>query len=146
MYVFIQRSIQSVGSLKGLYTLPTEIPVHSDTNSASLGNILAMQQLRATTNSQVIIYTAEWTEASWRDRKCPNFETVAKGGFESRLSQLWVWHSTTELPVGRMVTCVKLHFIGWPFKSKHHLDTVTGNQYFIYFVCHLLTLPVFMEN
>ena len=23
------------------------------------------------------LYTAEWTEASWRERKCPNFETAA---------------------------------------------------------------------
>ena len=28
--------------------------------------------------SQVIIYTAEWTETRRRERKCPNFETVAK--------------------------------------------------------------------
>ena len=58
------------------------------------------------------------------------------------LSWLWVRHSTTDLPVGSVVPCVKLHFIGWPFKSKHHLDTVTENQYFIYF-SHHLTLPVF---
>ena len=32
-----------------------------------------------TVYSQVLIYTAESTEASWRERKCPNFETVAKG-------------------------------------------------------------------
>ena len=36
-------------------------PVHSDTNSASLGSILAMQQLR---NDYVLIYTTESTEAS----------------------------------------------------------------------------------
>ena len=29
--------------------------------------------------SQVLIYTAEWTGSSWRERKCLNFETVAKG-------------------------------------------------------------------
>ena len=40
--------------------------------------------------------------------------------------------------MGRMVPCVKLHFIGWPSKSKHHLDAVTGNQYFI----DLLRLPL----
>ena len=49
-------------------------PVHSDTNSTSPGSILARQQLRATTKSltfisttvysQVLIYTAESTEAS----------------------------------------------------------------------------------
>ena len=44
--------IQSVGPLKALYTfaLPDR-PVHSDTNSAYLGSILVMQQLRATTKS-----------------------------------------------------------------------------------------------
>ena len=48
-------------------------PVHSDTNPASLGSILAMQQFRndyslifppLSINNQVLIYTAEWTEAS----------------------------------------------------------------------------------
>ena len=33
----------------------------------------------ATVCSQVLIYTAEWTGASWRERKCPIFEMVAKG-------------------------------------------------------------------
>ena len=40
--------IQSVGPLKALYTLPF-IPVHSDTNSTSLGSILATQKLRVKT-------------------------------------------------------------------------------------------------
>ena len=35
--------------------------------------------ISTTVYSQVLIYTAESTEASWRERKCPNFETVAKG-------------------------------------------------------------------
>ena len=47
--------------------------------------------------SQVLIYTAEWTEASRREGKCPNFETVAKGWFEPGFSRLRVRHSTTEL-------------------------------------------------
>ena len=57
-YVFIWRSIQSAQS-------PGR-PVHSDTNSPSLGNILAMQQLRNDYSltfpllySQVLIFTAE---------------------------------------------------------------------------------------
>ena len=45
-------------SLKALYTSLPRRPVHSDTN----------------------YYTAEWTEAWWRERKCPNCEPVAKGG------------------------------------------------------------------
>ena len=80
--------IPSVGPLKALYTSPPGRPVHSGTNSASLGSILAMQQLRAKTihshfqhhlYNQVVIYTAEWTGASRRERKFPSFETVAKG-------------------------------------------------------------------
>ena len=51
-----------------------------------------------TVYSQVLIYTAEWTGASWRERKCPILETVAKGEFEPGLSWLRVRHSTAELP------------------------------------------------
>ena len=59
-------------------------PVHSDTNSTSLGSILAMQQLRTMTKSltfppPALIYTAERTGTLRRERKCPKFETVAKG-------------------------------------------------------------------
>ena len=43
--------MQSVGPLKALYTSIPGRPVHSDTNSTSLGSILAMQQLRAKTKS-----------------------------------------------------------------------------------------------
>ena len=32
--------------------------------------------------SQVLIYTTGWNGASWIERKCPNFETVAKEGYE----------------------------------------------------------------
>ena len=41
--------IQSVGQLKALYTLPPGRHVYSDTNSTSLGSILATQQLHAKT-------------------------------------------------------------------------------------------------
>ena len=80
--------IPSIGPLKALYTSPPGSTVHSGTNSASLGSILAMQQLRAKTihshfqhhlYNQVVIYTAEWTGASRREWKFPSFETVAKG-------------------------------------------------------------------
>ena len=30
-------------------------------------------------SNQVLIYTAEWPGASWREQKCINFETVEKG-------------------------------------------------------------------
>ena len=35
--------------------------------------------ISTTVYSQVLIYTAESTEASWSERKCPNFETVTTG-------------------------------------------------------------------
>ena len=63
-------------------------PVHSNTNSASLGTILAMQQLRATTKSVTFpplsIARYSFIQLSqlgrqWRERKCPIFETVTKG-------------------------------------------------------------------
>ena len=50
-----------------------------------------------TVYSQVLIYTAESTEASWRERKWTNFETAAKG-IRTRALSLRVRHSTTELP------------------------------------------------
>ena len=62
-------------------------PVHSNTNSASPGSILAMQQLRATTKSltcqPLSIARYSFIQLSqlgrqWRERKCPIFETVAK--------------------------------------------------------------------
>ena len=62
-------------------------PVHSDTNSASPGSILAMQQLRATTKSltspPLSIARYSFIQLSeqgrqWRERKCPIFDTVAK--------------------------------------------------------------------
>ena len=58
-------------------------PVHSDTNSTSLGSVSSYAVFTSedfthisTTvyYSQVLIYMAEWTGASWGERKCPNFE------------------------------------------------------------------------
>ena len=70
-----------------LFALPGR-PVHSDTNSASPGSILAMQQVHATTKSltfpplsiarySFIQLSQLWRQ--WRQRKCPIFKTVAKG-------------------------------------------------------------------
>ena len=62
-------------------------PVHSDTNSASPGSILARQQLRAKAKSLTFpplsIARYSFIQLSeqgrrWRERKCPIFETVAK--------------------------------------------------------------------
>ena len=63
-------------------------PVHSDTNSASPRSILVMLQLRAKTKSlpfpTLSIARYSFIQLSqqgcqWRERKCPIFETVAKG-------------------------------------------------------------------
>ena len=59
-------------------------PADSATTSASLGSILAMQQLRVKTI-----------------QKCPTFKTVAKGIQTRALSiasSVGVWHSTAQLP------------------------------------------------
>ena len=70
-----------------LFALPDR-PVHSDTNSASPGRILARQQLHAKTKSLTFpplsIARYSFMQLSqqgreWRERKCPIFETVAKG-------------------------------------------------------------------
>ena len=62
-------------------------PVHSDTNSASPGSILARQQLRAKAKSLTFpplsIARYSFIQLSeqgrqWRERKCPIFETVTK--------------------------------------------------------------------
>ena len=63
-------------------------PVHSNTNSASPGSILAMQQLRAAAKSLTFpplsIARYSFIQLSqlgrqWREQKCPTFETVPKG-------------------------------------------------------------------
>ena len=69
-------------------------PVHSDTvlgYSWKHSSYAAITQrlftdMSTTVYSQVLIYTAESTEASWRERKCPNFEKVAKGIWTRALS------------------------------------------------------------
>ena len=70
-----------------LFALPGR-PVHSDTNLASPGSILAMQQLRAMTKSltrpSLSIARYSFIHLSqqghqWRERKYPIFETEAKG-------------------------------------------------------------------
>ena len=62
-------------------------PVHSDTvlgfswkhsSHASIAQRLSTH-ISTTVYSQILNYTAESTEASWSERKCPNFETVTTG-------------------------------------------------------------------
>ena len=63
-------------------------PVHSDTNSPSLGSVLAVLQSCATTTHSHFHHCLEprthlYSWVNWnimeRERKCPNFETVANG-------------------------------------------------------------------
>ena len=70
-----------------LFALPDR-PVHSDTNSASPGSILARHQLRAKIKSPTFpplsIARYSFIQLSQqvrqrRERKCPMFETVTKG-------------------------------------------------------------------
>ena len=63
--------------------------------------------------------------------KMPKLENDSKGSPDSNLGCLHCESGIQPLTYqwGVMVPCVKLHFIGLPFKSKHHFDTVTGNQY-----------------
>ena len=79
-----------------LFAIPDR-PVHSDTNSASPGSILARQQLRAKTKSltfpplsiatgQVLIYTAESTGASMERMIMPNLRNSSKGGLKPGLT------------------------------------------------------------
>ena len=62
-------------------------PVHSDTvlgfswkhsSHAAIAQRL-FTHISTTVYSHVLIYTAESTEASWSERKCPNFQTVTTG-------------------------------------------------------------------
>ena len=70
-----------------LFAFPDR-PVHSNTNSASPGSILARQQIRAKAKSLTFLPLSiarySFIQLSqrgrqWRERKTPIFETVAKG-------------------------------------------------------------------
>ena len=70
-----------------LFAFPDR-PVHSDTNPASPGSILARQQLRAKTKSLTFppLSIARYSFiqlGQWRERKCPIFEMVPKGDSNS---------------------------------------------------------------
>ena len=89
--------------LKALQTSLHARYVHSAPNLTSLGSIQPRcnycvktihSYVSNTDHRQVYIYSAEWTGASWRERKCLNFEMAAKGIPEPRFSQLRGRHST----------------------------------------------------
>ena len=88
--VFLYSAVSSPSDRSKHFTLFASPgrPVHSDTNSASPGSILARQQLRATTKSLtcpplsmarysfIQLLSQQWRQ--WRERKCPIFDTLAK--------------------------------------------------------------------
>ena len=87
---FLYSTVSSLLDRSKRFTLCAfpDRPVHSDTNSASPGSMLARQQLRANTKSLTCppLSKARYSfiqlsqqGRQWRERKCPIFETVAKG-------------------------------------------------------------------
>ena len=87
-YIFIERSIQSVGQLNALYTspvadllilTPTRLPWEVFYPCSNYAPRTPFTHISTVVYSEVLIYTAEWTEASRRERKYPSFETVARG-------------------------------------------------------------------
>ena len=110
-------------------------------NSASLGSILAMHQLRATTiHSHVHHCLRPGTHfiqlsergVSWRERKCPNFETVAKGDSnpgsldcESGIQSLS--YSAPKKKVTLTSPChVSVVLLTWPWVSGCRVSEVAG--------------------
>ena len=88
--MFLYSAVSSPLDHSKRFTLvaPPDRPVHSDSNSASPGSILARQQLHAKTQSLTFpplsIARFSFIQLSqqgrqWREQKCPIVETVAKG-------------------------------------------------------------------
>ena len=86
--MFLYSTVSSQLDRSKRFTLPPGRSVHSDTNSASPGIILATQQLcakiKSLTFSPLSIARYTFIQLSqlghqWRERKCPILETAAKG-------------------------------------------------------------------
>ena len=58
LFSAVSRPLERTKSLSALHFSSPARPVHSDTNSASLGSILATQQFRAMSNSLIGTYKA----------------------------------------------------------------------------------------
>ena len=85
MFYIAQYPVRWTAQSASHFSFPGR-PVHSDTNSSSLGSILAMQQLRVKTKSLTFppLSIARYSfiqlsqlEHQWRERKCPIFEPVS---------------------------------------------------------------------
>ena len=86
--MFLQPSIQPLGRLKALYNLPPLTALFILTPIRLLLEAFypcrnyaqrLLTHISTTVYSQVLIDIAELTGTSWRERKCPNFETVPNG-------------------------------------------------------------------
>ena len=106
-------------ALNTLFALPDR-PVHSETNSASPGSILVMQQLRTRAKLltfpplSIARYSFIQLSPSVKRTKMPNLRNGSKGGFEPGLTRLRVRHSTTELPRSSnqlLLICVIIHCV-----------------------------------
>ena len=85
-YVFVYCTVQSIGLLKVHFTTSCR-PVYSNNASTSLNNnhyqpgynfCVIQSHISTTAYSQMLIYTAERTEALLIEQNCPVFETVAR--------------------------------------------------------------------
>ena len=134
------------------FALPDR-PVHSDTNSASPGSILARQQLRAKTKSLTFpplsITRYSFKQLSqlgpqWRERKCPIIETVAKGNSKpGSLDCLRVRRSTTELPRSTWYLCQTCSFQHKLEFSRELLATLQLPPAYFH---HLLKSQIFVHT
>ena len=88
--MFLYSAYPVLWTAQSVNTFPplADLFIPTPTRLQSLGSILVMQQLRndySLTCPQLsiarypLIQLSRLSEASWRERKCPNFETVAKG-------------------------------------------------------------------
>ena len=117
-------------------------PVHSDTNSASPESILAMQQLRATTKSltcpPLSIARYSFIQLSQlgrqlRERKCPIFETVAKGDSNSLDCESGILPLSYCAPQNENFALVSkqdqcgLELVSPQFRQQHHSNGVRRN-------------------
>ena len=76
---FIKHIIQSVvpRPLKALYTSPPDRPVHSGTNSTSLGSILALQQLRVKTTMEKDLDRMKTTLTEASEHDCGTWKRIS---------------------------------------------------------------------
>ena len=114
-------------------------PVHTDTQSTYLGNVnprynycaKIFTHISITAYIQGLIYMAEWTGASWRERKWPSIETATT--IESPA------HSAADLPRCR----IPLSYPGIPICNRDNLKNsqrVVGNVRFS--ICRNITFDI----